>query len=488
VSSFRRSLAAATAVALLALGGTAAAAPQKIPGPLDGPLPLFTGAATTAQPLHGPYPKYNPALAPDGRSGSGLAAGNGSATPLAGPLGKGTTRSSALNPGGCASFGFDQHDRLIAACNSPFGPSLSLFDPKTLSALATMMLPGKGAPDPTALLALNITDFAGGTHFIVKADGSLVVPTNDGRLLYIKVGSSSLSQTAVTDLKGSLGSGQKVFAVGSGFDGFDWAVGNKGTVVTVPHGGGTPRGLALREAVAEDIATDPTGAYVVTANALYRLQAASDGTPRVVWRQPLLGGLADQHAGRIHAGSGTPPAIVPGGFVAVADSVNPPRVNVMRISGPDSRRLACAVPVFHPGSGSVEAQLVVAGHSLVVSNAYGYDNLSSTELGRTTTGGMARIVVGKHGCHTAWTSDLISPSAQAVVSRNTGLLYTLQKTKGAPDYWGLAAVDWRTGKLRFSVLAGEGLGFNSNGGAVILGPDATAYAGSFGGVIRWHDR
>ena len=487
-----RTFFAALVAAVFAGGGicgAVAAAPQKIPGPLDGPLPRFTGAATTAAPLHGPYAPQNPALAPDGTSGSGLTAGNEASTPLPGPLGNGTTRASALELGGCASLAFDLHGRLVAGCNSPVGPYLMLVDPTTLSTIATMQLPQKGGPpDPASLLALNLTDFTGGTHFIVRADGSLLVPTNDGRLLSIAVGPSSLTQTAVTDLKGPLGTGQKVYAVGSGFDGHDWAVGNKGTVVTIPQHGGTPRAIALGEPVAEDITTDPSGAYVVTASAVYRLRADGDGTPRVVWRQPLLAADRDAHSGRLHAGSGTPPAIVPGGYVAVADSVNPPRINVIRIAGPDSRRLACAVSVFHPGSGSVEAQLVVAGHSIVAMNAYGYDNLTTTELGRTSTGGMARVVVGKHGCRTAWTNELVSPSAQSVVSRKTGLLYTTVKPKGAPDYWGLGAIDWRTGKQRFSVLAGEGLGFNSNGGAVVLGPDGTAYAGTFGGLVRWRDK
>ncbi|MCW3003195.1 MAG: hypothetical protein JWQ20_2493, partial [Conexibacter sp.] len=261
----------------------------------------------------------------------------------------------------------------------------------------------------------------------------------------------------------------------------------QGTVVTVPRDGGAPRKLALREPIAEDLATDPTGAYVVTRDALYRLQARADGTPRILWRQPLPSGLADSHAGRIHPGPGTPPAIIAGGFVAVADGLNPPRVTVVRIAGPASRRLACAVPVFRPGAGSVEAHFVVAGRSLVVANAYGYDGLPTTELGGTTTGGLTRIIVGRRGCRVAWTSDEISPSAQAVVSRATGVLYTLVKPAGFPDAWNLAAIDWRTGKTRFAALAGEGLGHNSEGGAVVLGPDGSAYAGSFAGVTRFHD-
>jgi hypothetical protein len=98
------------------------------------------------------------------------------------------------------------------------------------------------------------------------------------------------------------------------------------------------------------------------------------------------------------------------------------------------------------------------------------------------------VVAGRHGCRVAWSSPQVSPSAQPVVSRATGLLYTLEKPKGAPDAWNLAALDWRTGERRFAVLAGEGLGYNSDGGAVVLGPDGAAYAGTFGGVVRFQDR
>ncbi len=66
-----------------------------------------------------------------------------------------------------------------------------------------------------------------------------------------------------------------------------------------------------------------------------------------------------------------------------------------------------------------------------------------------------------------------APSCRAA----TGLLYTVDKPAGFPDAWNLAAIDWRTGEVRFRALAGEGLGFNSNGGAMVLGPDGAAYAG-----------
>ncbi len=99
-------------VAVLVLLAAAPAAAQQpaipIPGPLDGPLPRFTGAPATAQPLRVPVNAANPALAPDGRSGSGLAAGNGAFSPFPGPLGRATTRASALSFGVCASLAFDR--------------------------------------------------------------------------------------------------------------------------------------------------------------------------------------------------------------------------------------------------------------------------------------------------------------------------------------------------------------------------------------------
>jgi hypothetical protein len=467
---------------LLVVVPSAAAAPQPatpIPSPLEGPLPVFEGAPVAANPLPGPFVPRNPALARNGFSGTGLAAGNGDLSPLPGPLGVATSRSSALELGTCTGFAFDATARLLAVCKGPAAANLRLIDPTTLATIASLALPSKPGADRG--------DLSGGTHFIRRADGTLLVPTVDGTLITVTVGLDSLAQTGAIDLTGVLGPKEKLFAVGAGFDGRDWAAGSDGSVVTVPRDGGAPKSIRLGEPIAEDIATDPSGTYVVTSRALYRLRAGADGTPQIVWRQVLLSAEANSHAGRVHPGPGTAPAIVRGGFVAVADGLNPPRVNVVRIRSRASRRLACAVPVFFPGSGSIEAPLVVAGRSIVAINAYGYDSIATTEGGGTTTGGLAQVIVGKHSCRRGWTSDQISPSAQAVVSRRTGLLYTLIKPPGLPDAWNLAALDWRTGALRFAVLAGEGLGFNSEGGALALGRDGAAYAGTFGGVVRFRD-
>lgn len=464
-----RLAAAFLAVAVVAPATAVAQRPAvTIPGPLDGPLPRYAGAPVAAQPLKGPWLPVNPAAAGDGRSGSGLAPGNGAASPFPGPLGRLPTRDSTALMG-CASLALDARDRLLALCNGPLGPALHLVDPKTLDALASATLPGRRGTD--------INDRAGGTHFLLRADGTALVPTNDGALVTIAVEAAGLRQTGSRSLTGLLAGGERPLAVGAGYDGHDWVAGNGGTVVTVPRdGAAAPKALRLGEPISEDLATDPSGTYVVTAAAVYRLRAGADGTPEVVWRHALAPG-----------GSGTPPAIVAGGYVAVADASDPPKLLALRTRGGAARRLACAVPLFAGRPGRVTAHLVVAGRSVVATNGHGYTGPFVTEGGRTTTGGIARVIVSKRGCRTAWTSDVVSPSAQPVVSRATGLLYTLDKPEGFPDRWDLAALDWRTGALRWQALAGEGLGYNSDHGAVVLGPDGVAYAGTFGGIVRFED-
>ena len=466
---------------VLALGvalPAAAAQPRiPIPGPLDGPLPEFAGSATRARPLDERPPPRNPQLTRNGRSGSGLAAGNGGFSPMPGPLGDGTGRLSGLEFGTCAGLAFGAGGQLIAVCNGPVGPGLRMIDPKSLETIDTFALP----PRPNA----NRTDLAGGTHFIARPDGSLLIPANDRTLRVVIAGPTSLTGVGNIPLGGFLSRGERPFAVAAGFDGLDWVAGDKGAVIAVPRFGDPAHGIALDEPVAEDIATDPSGTYVVTREALYRIRANDSGRPRIVWRREVSGGHLDRLAGRIHPGSGTPPVIVDRSYVAVADAMNPPHVQVHDIADGGAH---CTHPVFEGTDGSVEAHLVAAGRSVLVSNAYGYAGLLTTEGGRTTDGGLEQIRVGRKGCRTAWTSEQISPSSQAVVSRATGLLYTVVKPRSFPDAWNLAALDWRTGKLRFQALAGEGLGYNSEGGAIVLGADGAAYAGSFGGVTRFADR
>lgn len=443
-----------------------------IPGPLDGPLPRFSGTAAQPQPVADPVPVPNPALAPDGRSGTGLAAGNGAASPLPGPLGRGPQRRSALLLGSCSGLAFDAHARLLAVCQTPIGPMLNLLDPQTLETRARLFLGSRRTPDRT--------DVAGGTHFLVRADGTVLVPYGDGTLREVAVGPSALRvvrTVAVLD-------GERPLAVAAGFDGHDWVAGEHGTVVAVPRAGGPPRALRLGETLHEDLATGPSGTFAVSGQALYRIALDAGGAPVARWRTPLRRGPERPLPGRRHPGPGTPPVLLASGLVAVADGGDPARVVALDAQTGEQ---VCEVPVFAAGASAVEAHLVAAGDGVVVTNGFGEAGPQTTELGKTTAGGIWRVNLSRAGCAVAWRSTIVSPSSQPALSRATGLLYVAVKPAGFPDAWNLAALDWRTGERRWEALLGEGLGFGADQAPVVLGPDATAYAGSFGGVSSLRD-
>jgi hypothetical protein len=66
-----------------------------------------------------------------------------------------------------------------------------------------------------------------------------------------------------------------------------------------------------------------------------------------------------------------------------------------------------------------------------------------------------------------------------------GLVYAYEKRQTADnsDLWYLSALDFRTGRLVYRQLAGEGLGFNDNFAPVTFGPDGTFYSGVLGGLV-----
>ena len=74
-------------------------------------------------------------------------------------------------------------------------------------------------------------------------------------------------------------------------------------------------------------------------------------------------------------------------------------------------------------------------------------------------------------------------------SAATGLIYTYTKPKGPGtiDRWYWTAIDFRTGKLVYSVLAGTGILFNNSYASLYVGRSGDGYVGVIGGLIRVHD-
>ena len=143
-----------------------------------------------------------------------------------------------------------------------------------------------------------------------------------------------------------------------------------------------------------------------------------------------------------------------------------------------------------PHRGDTENSLVAVNHSILVENNYGNSSVASTLGARTTepdidrvdfdpTTGQSRVV---------WeNADIAVPSIVSQLSTSDGLEYTYAKdAKG----WYWAALDFGTGNVVAksyvpgSDILGGALANNFYGGLTV-GPDGSAYAGVFGGLVAW---
>ncbi len=126
-----------------------------------------------------------------------------------------------------------------------------------------------------------------------------------------------------------------------------------------PGGHGRPLGdaevLDLGEDVANSMAVDQDGVYVVTTYALYRLRAKAGGRPAVTWRAAYDRG-SQRKSGQLSQGSGTTPTVLPGGLVAITDNADP-RMHV-QFYDTSSGDLVCQQAVFGDDESATESSLV----------------------------------------------------------------------------------------------------------------------------------
>ena len=102
--------------------------------------------------------------------------------------------------------------------------------------------------------------------------------------------------------------------------------------------------------------------YIVSDAALYRFDAAADGTPAVTWREEYPN-TGVHKPGQVEPGlRARRPTLVGSQYVAITDNADPMNVVVYKraatVSGP---RLACTQPVFKPGAGATDNSLIGPG-------------------------------------------------------------------------------------------------------------------------------
>jgi hypothetical protein len=269
-----------------------------------------------------------------------------------------------------------------------------------------------------------------------------------------------------------------------------------------------PPTTPTNESISKSFAVDPVGAaqgqggvFIVSDYAMYRFDAAADGTPQITWREEYDRGAPPPKPGQIQVGSGTTPTLMGTDFVTIADNANPIDVVVYRRAAQvQGSRLVCPVPVFEKDASATENSLIATNQSIIVENNYGYTGPQATLFNGATTPGITRIDLNadQSGCNTVWTNNRESiPSVVSQMSLANGLIYTYTKdadscTLPGPCFtaaWYLTAIDFATGATVFKRLGGTGIFYNNHYSGVYLGPDQkTAYVGVIGGLIAIRDR
>jgi len=455
-------------------------------------LPQFVGSPATPNGFYAPDPPRHPFMAANGRSELHTDAFQTDTNQISGPLGKDMRVTSTMLAADCGSLTFDRRNRIVAVCVSPAGPTLYMLDPASLDTLATMALP----PRQLSLGALNIfQDFSGGGYFYLDNSDRVVVPTTDRHVYVIAETDGSNGPGFVRvhdyDLTSVLAPGEKITSALPDWSGRIWVESLGGVLVTIDPANGTTRSLKLGEETENSFAVDETGGvYVVSDKALYRLDAATDGTPQVTWRE-VYPNSGVHKPGQVDAGSGTTPT-VQGPYVTITDNADPLEIVVYRrarsVSG---NRRVCVQPVFAKGAGADENSIIGAGNTMIVENNYGYTGPLAVQNGATTSPGIARVDIAADGssCRLVWSNDSVTiPSTVSKVSLAAGLMYGYTKAAGdSQDPWYFTAIDVRTGRVVYQRLAGAGFGFNNNYAPVTIGPDGTAYVGVLAGLVALRD-
>jgi hypothetical protein len=530
----RRICAAFGTLALLGLSDLAGA--QEIPAipipqqPFAQPVPRFIGQPAVPQPITALPVPQNPFMAPNGRSNIHMDGYMSDTYATAGPLGHAPRVKSAVLAGIGGTVTFDSAGRIVILALGNGPRRLFLLDPVTLGTKWVLNLPSTSS---SALPGAVETSFGGGGYYFLDELDRAVIPTVNQQIWVVQVRASPpyLKHVNTCDLSQLLGqqiADQDIQSVLPDAQGRLWfttsgvvedkqtawtvtfpaLVGtlvfegtNQCTVKAVTLAPSTSDMIPGNESITKSFAVGQDGVFIVSDYAMYRFDAAADGTPQITWREEYNRGAPPPKPGQIQVGSGTTPTLMGTDFVTIADNANPIDVVVYRRAAQvQGSRLVCSVPVFQQDKSATENSLIATNQSIVVENNYGYTGPQATLFNGTTTPGITRIDLNadQSGCNTVWTNIQESiPSVVSQMSLANGLIYTYTKDADSCTFpgpcftaaWYLTAIDFASGQTVFKRLGGTGIFYNNHYSGVYLGPDQkTAYVGVIGGLIAIRDR
>ncbi len=407
-------------------------------------------------------------------------------TTIAGPTAGASAAYGTYPPSVCGSLLFDAQARIVSVCPGAAGPEARIIDPKTLRVIGTYQLPG-GA-------ATSFQDFTGGGYIYLDEHDHLWTTTRTQHLDELAIHGGRFRRIADYNLSTVLAHGDGITSALPDFRGNIWFVTKPGGVVgVIRHGTHRIRVARADSEIENSFAVGADGVYIDSERSLYRYGLDRGGRPVVTWRA-VYPNVHLHKPGQVDAGSGTTPAILPGGYTAITDNADPMDVVVYRTSAQlrhGQRRLVCRVPVFHKGASDTENSLVADGRSLIVENNYGYEGYAGADANAQTTPGFARVDINRDGsgCHRVWqTQSLAAPSVVPKLSLKTGLIYTYVREPGAAAQWAWAALSLRTGRTAFTVPTGAGTLYNNNYASISLGPTGNAYLSTIGGLTELRRR
>ncbi|MFZ0041665.1 MAG: hypothetical protein WAK93_10180 [Solirubrobacteraceae bacterium] len=399
----------------------------------------------------------------------------------------------------CGSTTFDSRGRVVSICISNTGPELYMFDPGTLATLATFSLPPRTAED----LLLNpnfFQDFSNGGYFYLDNRNQVVTATTNQHIYVIAEnagGAAGFTLAHDYDLSSVLKPDEEINSQLPDSHGLVWFTTRRdGAVGTLNLKTGKVHVIRLGSGadneITKSLATDAHGGvYIPTDEKLYRFVAGRGGVPRISW-QIAYPNDGVSKPGQLDAGTGTTP-VISGRYVGINDNADPMDVMIYRTAGHlrrHQRRTVCRMPVFSKGSSADENAMIAAGRSYLIENNYGYQTPASVEGGQVTAPGFARVDINRNGrgCHRVWTNTKVSaPTVVSKLSLANGLIYTYTTTSSASSPWYWTAIDYRTGRVAYQQLAGNGPYFNNNYSGLAISRKGTAYLGTLGGIIGLRD-
>jgi hypothetical protein len=439
------------------------------------------------RPARSATPPQNPFLAPNPFSNLHDDTWMSNVYPtIAGPTRGATTAYGAYSPSVCGSLLFDARGRIVSVCPGVAVTQARIIDPTTLRVLATYDLPGGGAT--------GFQSFTGGGYIYLDQHDHLWTTTRSRHLYELAIGAHGFRRIADYDLAKVLAPGDGITSALPDFDGDVWFVTKPGGIVgVIAHGTHRVRVSHADSEIENSFAVGSDGVYIVSERSLYRYGLGRGGRPVVTWRATYPNAHIHK-PGQVDAGSGTTPAILPGGYTAITDNADPMDVVVYRTATRlrrGERRMVCRFPVFHKGASDTENSLIADGRSLVVENNYGYEGYSGPDANAQTSPGFARVELDRdgNGCHRVWQTDsLAAPSVVPKLSLKTGLIYTYVREPGSVARWAWAALSMRTGRPAFTVPTGIGTLYNNNYASISLGPTGNAYLATIGGITELRRR